>query len=297
MVFLSGIRKMCLSLHKEKGYKISFILLFISFALPSFAQRDTLWLINTTSSIGVGQASLYDTYLSPLKYTGKSITLNHERISRTHLVRHETYKQIVVQLEGAQGYSPSRNGKTYSLIGGVRLGFHRQSIVSPSTKIRWGIVSSLEGGVIYNDRNSNNPANGKIATNIHLSGMIIRPLWGSLLRFQVDIPTLGVFFSPNYTESYYEIWKGNRDGVLYLASFHNQRGLRSLLSVDIPVNKWAIRLSLQSSLLQTKQNDLQHHLYTHTFLVGVSNESFRLPFRKKKVISTRESSVFKSPLW
>jgi hypothetical protein len=261
------------------------------------AQNDTtflakpLWAVNKATSIGYGSASVYDTYLSPLEYKGNSYSFLHERVSRTHFFDNKLIKQQFFSVNFTSSENPARNATAYSVIAEYRLGAHYPVWQKDNFRIRAGGVWDIGGGVIYNERNSNNPASAKAYTNLNVSVQSFFRWKSVLLRWQLDAPLAGAFFTPEYGESYYEISLGNYPNAVHFASIHNQRALLSYFSADFPVNNWTIRLGLQNSLYQTKANGLVSHLYTHNILIGLVSESLNLSGNKLKKVK-----IFKSAL-
>lgn len=245
-----------------------------------FFSLNKNWPVKHTTSIGFGQANLYDTYLSPLKYSGISFLLQYERNSRKRLFGKPSFKQIVFNINFANTENTAKNNHIQALLTEFRLGYYRPIELTTHLENRIGLVGDITTGIIYNHRNSNNPASAKLSGNISLSGQILKQIRKCLVRYQIDIPIIGCFFSPAYRQSYYEIWLGNRSQIMHLATIHNQRSLLSKLSVDIPVKKTTIRLSLQNTFHQTYQNSLNYHLYNHCFMIGITNTTINLKHRK-----------------
>lgn len=272
-----------------------FVLFVWGLAISAMAQSDSLylsgrfWAVNKGTSLGIGSAKVYDTYLSPLEYTGTAYSFQHERISRKKKFDGKLIKQQIFNLNFTDTENPAGNASAYSLLGEYRLGFHYPVYAAGHFRIRTGAVWNIGGGVIYNERNSNNPASAKAYTNLNLSGQTFYQLGSCVLRWQLDIPFAGVFFTPEYGESYYEISLGNHSNLFHFSSFHNQRSLLSNLSADFPISNWTIRMSLQSSFLQTRANSLISHIYTQNILIGLVSESVNLGGRK-----LRKTSVFRS---
>lgn len=111
-----------------------------------------------------------------------------------------------------------------------------------------------------------------------------------VLRYQVNLPVMGVMFSPHYGQSYYEIFSlGNAEGVIKFTSLHNQPSLRQMLSIDFPIGYTKMRFSYLADLQQSNVNNIKTHTYSHMFMVGFVKELYRI--RNKKGASVLPSSV------
>lgn len=228
-----------------------------------------------TIMIGAGTSNMYDTYLSPLRYTGYSLRVMDERMRDTYWLGGKFRKQQVIELEFSSGQNPARNSREYWGRARYQLGGHYEFYRSHGVRLSAGGFWDINAGGLYNERNGNNPATGRLYTNLNISGMISYKWQKYALRWQVDMPFVGMLFSPRYGQSYYEISLGNTVGIVNFASFHNQRSLRNMLTVDIPFDKYTIRVGYVGDWYQTKVHSLQTHHYTHSFLIGFPLEGIK----------------------
>ena len=151
-----------------------------------------------------------------------------------------------------------------------------------------GWQASLGG--IYNVRNTNNPGSLKASTNFNLSAMALYNWRGITFRWQLSTPFLGLFFSPEYGHSYYEIFTlGNNKGTIHFASFHNQQALRNYFTVDVPLRRVTLRAGYVGDYYRTHENQLITSIVSHQLVLGLAFES--LHFGGKK---GRESKVVNS---
>ena len=103
------------------------------------------------------------------------------------------------------------------------------------------------------------------------------------LRYQMNLPVVGVMFSPHYGQSYYEIFTlNNKSGVVKLTSLHNQPSLRQLFTVDFPVGQVKMRLAYIWDAQQSKVNGIKTHIYSHVFMVGFVKELYLLRNKRKQ---------------
>lgn len=243
-------------------------------------KERTKLITNNTITAHIGSANMYDTYLSPLEYKGTSVRLMYEQMRRTTWLDYRFYKQQVFDLEVAKGDNPAKNATEYYFLANYRIGGHYQVYHTSQFRLGIGGLWDVNLGVLYNERNGNNPATARAYTNLNLSMQASYRMKWAALRWQLDTPVLGMLFSPRYGQSYYEVSLGNTADVVNFASLHNQRALRNYFTFDIPVNKYIIRLGYLGSYYQTKVHNIQTHHYTHSFVIGFPIESVKQPCKK-----------------
>ena len=240
--------------------------------------------VNSSTLFGVGSMILTDTYLSPLEYNGISLSLFYERLNATSLLKGEMLLQQQIFLQTASTDNPVNNAKTY--YGNIDYHLHGfyPILKTNSLRLLGGAGTELSIGGIYNIRNSNNPAQLKTSINLNAS-LLAFYNWKQLtLRWQVTTPLLGAFFSPQYGQSYYEIFVlGNDSRIVHFAMPGNQRGLRNYITVDYPIGKATIRAGYLRNYYRTKANDLITSISSHQFVIGLAFES--LSFGRKDVVN------------
>lgn len=275
---------------------ILFFLCWVLLNSYSFAQeKDSLILSlpkssNNSTLFGLGSVNLYDTYLSPLEYKGTSFRLIHERMKQLSWFQGRLTRQQTVQIEFALGDNPAKNATEYWFMLYYNWGGHYNLYQTEKFKFSAGAIWNTSAGVLYNERNSNNPASARLFSNVNISAIAFYKWKYATLRWQIDTPVLGILFSPNYGQSYYEISLGNSIGTANFASLHNQRALRNYITVDFPINKITLRVGYLGSYYQTKVNNLHTHTYSNNFMIGLVSESINLSGNKIK----RNKDIIKS---
>ena len=223
--------------------------------------------------VGAGKTNVYDTYLSPLEYRGPELRFMHESMRMTRLMGGRVSAQRIVQVNASSTDNISKSGKSYSGMFNWTYALHYQYNVDDRLKILFGPMLDLNGGFIYNTRNSNNPAQAKVYGSIDASAMAIYKLrigrYPMTLRYQANIPFMGLMFSPEYGQSYYEIFSLKHSGknVLF-TSFHNAPTVRQILTLDFPIGKTIMRAGYLCDIQQAKVNNLKSHFYSHNFMIG-----------------------------
>ena len=248
----------------------------------SAQQQETRWGDSLPSlpkeranMIGIGSASILDTYLSAEKYHGSEIRY-------VNATRKPIRRATLIQAISHQGAFTTVNNraKNSDEIGGM---YHFQYALRthwhPSSHllIEAGGGADAHLGMLYNTRNSNNPV--QVYASIALSPSAAfgyrHRLWHRLfdLRYEVSAPLLGIMFSPNYGQSYYEIFsRGNYDHNVMPTTIFSTPSLRQFATVDIQVRKshphHFLRVGYLGDYRQSRVNHLKHHHYSHLFILG-----------------------------
>ena len=231
-----------------------------------YAMRSTLY--------GAGFTHELDTYLSPVSYTGPEVRVLRESMRTTGLMNGKISTQSLFQVN----FSLTENqASTSTQMAGMlnwNYAWHYQHLVSDKFKILFGPMIDLNGGFVYNMRNSNNLAQARAYINLAASGMAIYRFrigkYPMVARYQLNLPLMGVMFSPEYGQSYYEIFELKHGGSNFVfSSLHNQPSLRQFLTLDFPIGKINLRAGYMCDIQQAKVNHLKNHTWSHIFMLGL----------------------------
>lgn len=265
------------------------LLISLCIALTVHAQEDSLratrYVVRSTL-FGAGFNNVLETYLSPLEYTGPEVRFMHERMRMTRLMGGNVSSQSIIQVCGSYTENISKTGETFAGLANFSYALHYQFPINENLKILAGPLLDLNVGVVYNRRNSNNPAQAKAYGGLGASGMVIYKFhiknYPLTLRYQANLPLLGVMFSPEYGESYYEMFSLGHSGkhVLF-SSLHNNPSLRQMLTLDFPVKNTILRVGYVCDIQQSKANHLKSHSYSHDFMIGFVRNIYLLKGKNK----------------
>ena len=262
------------------------LLPFTLYPLPCLSQDAPISLTYKSTLLGFGTNSVYDSYLSPLKYTGDNVGLYYEQMKNTGLMNGNLSAQHLLNANYSWSKNNAGTASYYTGIMEYNYGLHYR--LRPVNKLQVFAGAQAGGllGFVYNTRNGNNPATGKAHLNLSLSAiadykMQIRsqPIH---FRYQLGVPFIGAMYSPQFGESYYEIGLGATDNLVHLASFHNYFSARNMLSAELPFNAFTLRLAYYFSFYETRINDLDTRLITNTFYIGFSQNFFVVSGKQKK---------------
>lgn len=226
-----------------------------------------------STMFGIGGTNRLETYLSPLEYTGPEVRFMRESIRMTRMWGGRVSTQQFY--EGNFSYSKNPTKDSEYLSGDIdwRIGWHYNWTPLPALRLMAGLQTSLSCGFVYNTSNGNNPAQGKLSTNIAASGMAIyRFNWlrrRFSVRYQFDMPLAGLMFSPNYGQSYYEIFSlGHYDRNVCFTWPGNAPCFSQLLTVDVPIGSGTLRLGYRCDIRQSHVNNLKSHTWSNLFMIG-----------------------------
>ena len=273
--------------------RLCVLILIVLTCLPTRIQaQDSLQAtrhVMRSVMIGAGHNNTFETYLSPLEYEGPEVRFAYETMRMTRLMGGNVSAQNLFQLHASYTENISQTNHTYGGLVNWSYALHYQFRPAKGLKILFGPMLDLNAGVVYNRRNSNNPAQAKAYGGLGASGMLIWKFrirnYPMTVRYQANLPLLGVMFSPEFGESYYEIFSlGNGGRNVVFTSLHNNPSLRQLLTLDFPVGNTVMRVGYVCDLQQAKVNNLKSHTYSHDFMIGVVRNLYL--FHGKKHMTT-----------
>ena len=250
-----------------KKAKVLSLLLLCALTASAQSQRSHM--------LGFGPTRILDTYISQEKFSGAGFTYLYIYEGR----KPEKRWQNTIEHELDLSKSRDRGDNTSMIEGNYNLYWSRlASLVRPSSStdfhLQAGFTANANLGFLYDMTTSNNPAQARLALNIMPSavatyGFPIKQQHFSL-RYELNLPLVGIMFSPNYGQSYYEIFtQGNYDRNIVPTTFVSAPTFRQILTLDwLLSEKWALRIGYLGNYQQADINHLKQHIYTHRVLLG-----------------------------
>lgn len=247
--------------------------------------EETLRPVSSAFMLDAGSTHLLDTYLSPLKYTGWHTAFFYERNQAMKFSPSLWRQQLSLGVEINRGENQARNASM--LYGNLEASWAMSRIWQLPGRF-WLSAGGRAGGNlggIYNDRNSNNPAAVKadLYVGVTASAGWTVNLWKLPvnLRWQTSLPLLGVFFSPEYDELYYEIYLGNHHGLAHCGWPGNFFRWDNLLTADLALGTSSLRLGFRSRIYSTEVNHITTRTFSYAFVLGVVTDWLSVSPRKK----------------
>jgi hypothetical protein len=257
-------------------FKVLFFAL-MSCATAQAQSADSAKVIYRSHMVGIGGTDVLDTYLSEEHFRGWGVsflsTVERKRPGRrwSTLVEHEA--NLSVASDRANTHREMEGA--YNFYWGRLRGW---KFFNERLTLQAGAVGTASLGFIYHASNGNNPAQGRFHLNVMPTAVAAyrfklfrKPC---MARYEINLPLAGVMFSPNYGQSYYEIFsRGNYDHNIVFTTFVSAPEWRQMLTLDAALSRsFTLRIGYLGNIQQSKVNNLRQHIWTHRFLIGITKQ-------------------------
>ena len=232
-------------------------------------------LITRSQMLGIGGSNVLDTYLSEERFTGFGVSF----LATVERQRHEHRWSTLMEHEANFSSTKDRSGSRHHLEGAYNFYWgklYSWQLIDKRLTLQVGGLANTSLGFIYNTSNGNNPAQARAHLNLMPTGVATYRFQlfhrQMAARYELALPLAGIQFSPNYGQSYYEIFnRGNYDHNVVFTTFVSAPEWRQLLTLDAELSRHiTLRIGYLGNIQQSKVNGLRQHIWTHRFLIGVT---------------------------
>lgn len=257
-------------------------------------QPDTLpaprTLVTTVQTVEVGGSNILDTYLSPRNYTGMELGYGQQWFRQRVDRKWSSSMRVNVNMQYLKANTSDDNRELGALLLFNYMWRHAL-LHANALKGNWlvdgGMGFTAQAGVLYNMQNGNNPAQARLALQ-GVADVRVAYQCAALplsVSWQVQAPLAGLMFSPNYGQSYYEIFvRGNYDHNVVFTWPVNMPSLWNQLLVAYTLHGTTFCVGYQGNYAQYKVNKLKYHHYGNNLVVGIVRHFSLARLKNSKVM-------------
>lgn len=232
--------------------------------------RPVLMLIG----VEAGRTKMLDTYLTPIYYSGPHFALSFEHRQATAFRPATWERKLHLRADYSKTGNPAGNHTTHVLTASGSWGlYYHRPVFAPRLEVLAGGETEFSGGVLYNPSLSNNVTSARIRFSVGVTAgaqYSLRALGVPLtLRYQASLPVLGAFFSPDYDETYYEIYLGNRSGLVHAGWWGTRFDLDQRVTADWQLRGTTLRIGYANHIERSHVSGIYTRLVSHSVVLAV----------------------------
>lgn len=247
-------------------------------------------------NLEIGRTSVKDTYLSPLTYSGNVMAVSGYWSKAMPF----NPENAIMEFDGTANFcnllNPAKTARMVGLNAEFSWDMAWRKKLQNNFQVTAGSGIFLKGGAYYLLRNSNNPVqavanialmvNASVSWHTHIKGLPI------LFSNRFRLPSLGVFFCPQFGETYYEIYLGNHKGLAHAGWWGNNFRIDNLLSVTLDFGRTAMMLGYRLNFSDQWANYIDQKVLTNSFVIGIIPGGIGLKKCIKKVPEQTIYSIY-----
>lgn len=229
--------------------------------------------VSSIYGLQFGGISAYSTYLSPLTYTGTVFGVYGNWQKALPFSPDNAIMEFDTSVKGGTMLNPPATARMVDLDFSLSWGMAYRKRLPYNLQATAGGDLRVDGGMLWLTRNGNNPVAARAYPDIAAKGSLSWHLsigrLPILIADEVRIPVAGLFFSPAYGETYYEIYLGNRSGLVHFGYPSNHFTLSNLFTVNLDFGRTAMQIGYRLETDTSWCNNINTHIYRNMLVIGV----------------------------
>lgn len=248
-------------------------LLSLLLALASLAVGAEERPVSGVYGLQAGGMRALSSYLSPLSYSGSAFGIYGDWMKAMPFSPENAVMQFSLSTSFGRMENPAHTALMLDADFDFHWGLAWRRRLPHRLQITAGGSIGLDGGALWLPRNSNNPVAARAYADIGLTASLS---WHTrigrlpiLLTEGARLPALGAFFSPEYGETYYEIYLGNRSGLAHFGWPGNHFTIENLLTATLDFGRTAMQIGYRFQADTSWKNNINTHIFRHMLVIGV----------------------------